>query len=133
MTSLPGGAADKAGNSYEQLWTVLRVADVLSGEASRIRLEPPGDDGVGIEFEIDTLGRTWGEQTKHSASTWTVKRLREDGVLSAAKHQIERGRAFRLITSSAATALDALSQACAFVRNRRRLQGPSDHEATAGL
>lgn len=109
MTALPGGAADKAGNAYEQVWTTSRIADLLHGEASRIRLEPPGDDGVGIEFEIDIAGQTWGEQTKHSASTWTVKRLRDDGVLSAAKHQIERGRAFRLITSSAATALDALS------------------------
>ncbi len=110
MTALPGGAADKAGNAYEQLWTAMRVADLLQGEASRIRLEPPGDDGLGIEFEIDTSGRTWGEQTKHSASTWTVKRLLDDGVLYAAKHQIERGRAFRLIASSAATALAALSQ-----------------------
>ncbi len=110
MTALPGGAADKAGTAYEQLWTAMRVADLLQGEASRIRLEPPGDDGLGIEFEIDTSGRTWGEQTKHSASTWTVKRLRDDGVLSAAKHQIERGRAFRLIASSDATALAALSQ-----------------------
>lgn len=110
MTALPGGAADKAGNAYEQLWTALRVADLLHGEASRIRLEPPGDDGVGIEFEIDIAGQTWGEQTKHSASTWTVKRLREYDVLSAAKHQIERGRAYRLVTSTAATALDVLSE-----------------------
>ncbi len=110
MTALPGGAADKAGNVYEQLWTAMRVADLLHGEASRIKLEPPGDDGVGIEFEIDIAGQTWGEQTKHSASTWTVNRLRADDVLSAAKHQIERGRAYRLITSSAATALDALSE-----------------------
>lgn len=110
MTALPGGAADKAGNVFEQLWTAMRVADLLHGEASRIRLEPPGDDGVGIEFEIDIAGETWGEQTKHSTSTWTVKRLRDDDVLSAAKHQIERGRAYRLITSSAATALDVLSE-----------------------
>jgi hypothetical protein len=95
---------------YEQLWTASRVADLLHGEASRIRLEPPGDDGVGIEFEIDTTGRTWGEQTKHSASTWTIKRLRDEGVLSAAKHQVERGRGFRVVTSSAATALEGLSE-----------------------
>lgn len=109
MTSLPGGASDKAGNAYEELWTSLRVKDLLSGEASRIRLEPPGDDGLGIEFEIDILGQTWGEQTKDSDTTWTIKRLRSDGVLAAAKHQIERGRGFRLVTSSAATDLQAVS------------------------
>lgn len=109
MTGLPGGAADKSGNAYEQLWTASRVADLLRGEASRLKLEPPGDDGLGIEFELDALGRTWGEQAKHSASTWTVKRLRSQGVLSSAKHQIERGLGFRLITSSAATALDQLT------------------------
>jgi hypothetical protein len=109
MTSLPGGASDKAGNAYEELWTSLRVTDLLSGEASRMRLEPPGDDGLGLEFEIDILGRTWGEQTKDSDTTWTVKRLRADSVLAAAKQQIERGRGFRLVTSSAATVLDALS------------------------
>lgn len=109
MTSLPGGASDKAGNSYEALWTSLRVRDLLSGEASRIRLEPPGADGLGVEFEVDVAGRTWGEQTKDSDSTWTVKRLRADGVLAAAKHQVELGRGFRLVTSSAATDLAALA------------------------
>ncbi|MGF9760884.1 hypothetical protein AAII07_37435 [Microvirga sp. 0TCS3.31] len=110
MTALPGGSADKAGNAYELLWTAMRVAELLHGEASRIKLEPPGDDGVGIEFEIDISGETWGEQTKHSTATWTIKRLRDDGVLSGAKHQIERGRRFRLVTSSSASALDVLSQ-----------------------
>jgi hypothetical protein len=31
MTALPGGAADKAGNAYEQLWTAMRVAELLNG------------------------------------------------------------------------------------------------------
>lgn len=34
MTSLPGGAADKAGNRYEHWWTALRAADV-SGRSNR--------------------------------------------------------------------------------------------------
>jgi hypothetical protein len=109
MTALAGGAADKTGNRYEHLWTALRVADLLQGEASRLRLEPPGDDGVGIEFEIDISGFTWGEQTKDSSETWTINRLKADGVLASAKHQIGLGRRFRLIASSAATALDTLS------------------------
>jgi hypothetical protein len=39
---LPGGAADKAGNRYEDWWTALRVAELLRGRAARIRLEPRG-------------------------------------------------------------------------------------------
>jgi hypothetical protein len=64
---MPGGAADKAGNSYEHLWTAMRIAELLDGSASRIRLEPPSDAGIGIEFEIDIAGTTWGEQTKDDA------------------------------------------------------------------
>lgn len=111
MTAIAGGAADKTGNLYEHLWTVLRVADLLHGEATRLRLEPPGERGTGIEFEVDAAGATWGEQTKHSAETWTIKRLRSEGVLASIKQQVGHlGRGFRLVTSSAATALATLSE-----------------------
>ena len=110
MTALPGGAADKSGNAYEALWTALRIADLLRGEASSLRIEPVGDDGLGIEFQVQLADGTWGEQTKHSVTTWTIKRLRDEGALAAAKHQVGTGIGYRLITSSAATALDQLSQ-----------------------
>ncbi|WP_280300753.1 hypothetical protein [Nocardia abscessus] len=115
MTALRGGAADKAGNEYEDLWTAIRVADLLHGQAHRIRLEPPGDAGVGVEFEVDVAGRTWGEQTKNVATTWTIARLKKGdasgriSVLAGAKHQIELGRGYRLITSSTANPLLDLS------------------------
>lgn len=110
MTALPGGAADKSGNGYEALWTALRIADLLRGEASSLKIEPVGDDGLGIEFRVQVADETWGEQTKHSATTWTIKRLRDEGALAAAKHQVAKGIGYRLITSSAATALDQLSE-----------------------
>jgi hypothetical protein len=47
---LPGGATDKLGNSYELNWTVSCMAEVLADKADSIRLEPPGDEGKGIEF-----------------------------------------------------------------------------------
>lgn len=68
MTAMAGGAADKAGNQYEHLWTALRIADLLTGSATRLRPEPPGSAGQGIEFEIDQDGETWGEQVKGSLS-----------------------------------------------------------------
>ena len=117
MTAMAGGAADKGGNRYEHLWTTLRVADLLDGQASRIRLEPPGGAGVGIEFEIDVAGVTWGEQTKHSAGTWTIKRLKAEGVLAAAKDQAALGRKFRLVVSTAATALATLTARARATKN----------------
>ena len=51
---IPGGAADKLGNSYEGLWTVGCLAMVLDEHANAIRLEPPGAEGEGIEFWLRT-------------------------------------------------------------------------------
>ncbi|MGW3397555.1 hypothetical protein [Streptomyces hydrogenans] len=61
---LAGGAADKAGNRYENWWTALKVADLLRGEASRIRLEPVGQAGEGIEFQLVAKGEAWCDQVK---------------------------------------------------------------------
>ncbi len=47
---LSGGAADKFGNRFEGRWTVLGLADVLDERADAIRLEPPGEEGSGVEF-----------------------------------------------------------------------------------
>lgn len=123
MTALPGGASDKAGNIYEHLWTAMRVADLLHGDASRLRLEPPGFTGVGIEFEIDVAGSTWGEQAKHSAKTWTINRLGAEGVLTAAKHQIGLGRRFRLVASSTAVVLSTLSDRARATDNLAEFEG----------
>jgi hypothetical protein len=109
MSALAGGGADKLGNRYEHWWVARRIADLLDGMATRLRLEPPGDDGVGVELEIEIDGDTWGEQTKDHTATWTINRLRTDEVLSAIKHQVDRGRRYRFVTSSAATSLEMLS------------------------
>ena len=106
---MPGGAADKAGNRYEHLWVVLRIMELIEGSVSRIRLEPPGLAGTGIELETDIDGVTWGEQTKDSASNWTIKRLIRKGVLASAKVQFDRGRHFRLIVTSSAEALSTMA------------------------
>src|SRR4051794_6138368 len=54
---LPGGAADKVGNRYENRWTVRWLAGVLADEARSIRIEPPGAEGEGIEFWLDLADR----------------------------------------------------------------------------
>ena len=94
---MPGGAADKAGNRHERLWIVLRVLDLLEGKARRVRWEPPGAAGVGVEWALEEDDAVWVEQAKDTAGRWTVTRLINEGILSAAKTHIDQGRRFRLL------------------------------------
>ena len=110
MTSLPGGAADKAGGRYEALWTAIRVADLLSGEASRICLEPVGEPGVGVEFTIEVDDVTWGEQAKSTAKHWTIHELDKEGLLAQIKVQLDQGHKYRLVTAAGSLPLDHLTE-----------------------
>ena len=101
VTSMPGGAADKAGNRYEHRWVVLRISEMLEAKVSRIRPEPPGRGGTGIELTLDTDGVTWGEQAKDTAGNWTINKLAREGVLADVKIQIGLGRSFRFVSSAA--------------------------------
>ena len=111
MSFLPGGVADKLGNRYEHWWTAYRLADVLENQATRMRLEPPGASGLGIEFEIDEGGLTWGEQVKAASASgnWTLRRLAREGVLAAAQWHLEAGRRFRFVATTAAPELTNLA------------------------
>lgn len=109
MTALPGGGALRTGLDYEDWWLVLRVVEMLEGKATRIRLEPPGEEGTGIEFEVDIKGETWGEQAKDEQKRWTINRLRSKRVLSAAKTQIGLDRRFRFVATKDADELADLS------------------------
>lgn len=109
LSALPGGPADKLGNRYEDWWTLMRVADVLRGRATRIRLEPPGEAGAGAEFWIDEPGRRWYEQVKNAQHTWTLKQLIGKGVLPALVGHLRAGHHVRLVLSTTAPELTALS------------------------
>ena len=109
VTALRGGAANRAGIGYENLWVVLRVAEMLEGKVSEVRLEPPGRAGTGIELTVVAEGVSWGEQTKDSQRSWTINRLISERVLCDAKEQIaDLGRCFRFVASSAAEDLGTL-------------------------
>lgn len=111
MSALPGGAADKLGNRYEAWWTLYRIADVLSGRASRIRLEPPGEMGVGTEFWVDEASGRWHEQAKDASAggNWTLRRLIAEGVLPSLEGHLARGDYVRLVLSTPARDLAFLS------------------------
>ena len=107
--AMRGGPADRAGNRYEHLWLVLRICDLLEGRVSRIRLDPLGEAGLGVEFELDMDGVTWGEQAKSTADNWTVTRLQREGVLAAAQVHIGQGRRFRLVAAAQAKDIATLA------------------------
>lgn len=111
MSSLPGGAADKLGNRYEDWWTLCRVADVLRGRAASIRLEPPGEAGVGVEFYVDGPDGRWYEQVKDqpAGGNWTPRRLSREGVLSSLLGHLAAGHSIRLVVSTPAPDLNVLS------------------------
>jgi hypothetical protein len=90
---LPGGAADKVGNRYELLWTIRCMAQVLAGEAETIRLEPPGEEGRGIEFILTKDGRHEFHQVKGRQAGkghWSIANL--SGVLRDFRTHLERER-----------------------------------------
>ena len=93
VTAMHGGAADKAGNHYEDLWVAWRVAQMLEGEVGKIRLEPPGIAGTGIELEVTIEGVVWGEQTKSGARNWTINRLISNGCVSRDQDSDSRSEA----------------------------------------
>lgn len=82
---LPGGPSDKLGNRYEGLWTVHCMVDVMDEAADSIRLEPPGDEGEGIEFWLQREAIREYHQVKRQQSTsghWTIEALTGKGILT---------------------------------------------------
>lgn len=88
---LPGGGADKAGNAYELLWTCDCLTRILRGRAQRIRLEPVGVEGQGVEFWLEVDGRREYHQAKRQQAGkghWTIADLA--GVLTNFKGHLDR-------------------------------------------
>ena len=126
VTAMPGGAADKAGNRYERLWMVLRVLDLLDGEVRRVRWEPPGAVGEGVEWALERDGAVWVEQVKDRARRWTIRDLKTEGVLAVAKAHVDQGRRFWFLTSSDAAELETLAD------RARRSESFADYDGFLG-
>lgn len=88
---LSAGAADKFGNRYEGRWTVYQMTEVMAERADSLCLEPPGDEGQGIEFWVCNDGARESHQVKRqhgSDGRWTLSSLNERGVLSAFQNRL---------------------------------------------
>ncbi len=108
---LPGGAADKAGNSYERRSTVFALTDLLAGRAQTLRIEVPGDDGTGSEFRLIVDGAAQWHQVKRqrAAGPWTVNALDAEGVLSPWQANLARGEQCVFVSSTSADELRELA------------------------
>lgn len=108
---LAGGPADKAGNSYERRWTVFAMLDVLSGDAQALRIEVPGDEGVGSEFRLTVGGVAEWHQAKRqrAAGAWTLNTLISEGVLSPWQAALGRGERCAFVCSTGADELRELA------------------------
>ncbi|WP_459195805.1 NACHT domain-containing protein [Wukongibacter baidiensis] len=81
---LSGGATDKFGNKYENIWTVRCIISLMNEFCDSIYLEPPGDDGIGMEFYIEKNGNKEYHQVKSQNSksgNFTNARLNQMEVL----------------------------------------------------
>ena len=110
---LPGGPSAKAGDRYELLWTVHCMLRVVAGEAESIRLEPPGEEGEGIEFTIDGPSGTEYHQAKRQRTgrgVWTLAELAKEGVLTHFHQKLDVPTAETVFVSAhAAHPLDELA------------------------
>jgi hypothetical protein len=82
---LEGGIADKVGNEFEMLWTVVQVLRVLRGQAREIRIEPFNEAANGLEFRVSTGAVDEWHQCKRqqTGGNWTIRGLSTLGVLQA--------------------------------------------------
>jgi len=80
---LPGGATDKFGNRYESLWTIDCIIEVMDEQANSIRLEPPGQEGEGVEFWVSRdNGREYHQvKRQNTEGRWTIRALASKQIL----------------------------------------------------
>ena len=104
---LAGGPSDKAGNSYERRWTVFAMLDLLDGRATTLRIEVPGEVGVGSEFRLMVGGRPEWHQVKRqrSGGPWTVTALISEQVLQPWQANLSRGEVCVFVSSTGAADL----------------------------
>lgn len=102
MSARRGGEADKFGSLYESAWTTYHLLRVLAGRADAVTVEDLGDAGKGSEFTLATpYHAAEAHQVKlgySNANGWTPRKLATEGVLDAARVQVELGRRFHFVS-----------------------------------
>lgn len=126
-----GGSADKAGNAYEALWTVLRMTQLLDDSISSIRFEPPGVDGA--EFLVmDAAGECFDQVKFRSSSPWSVHALIQDGVLGKLANQYAAGARVQLVLSNGSPDFERLISKAASSQTLAEFQAATTTEPNVG-
>ena len=97
---LPGGASGKVGLEYELLWTAHCLTRVMEDGALSIHLEPPGEEGIGIEFTLATSGYVEHHQVKRQrtgSGVWSLNSLNTAGVLPHFRQKLNGDPAARCV------------------------------------
>jgi hypothetical protein len=110
---LPGGSSDKYGNRYEDRWAAQCAFAVLRETSFAIRVEPPGAEGEGVEFWVDSPNRREYHQVKRQLAgegRWSLGALESAGVLETFYKKLQTTDAHCVFVSShAAYALEELA------------------------
>jgi hypothetical protein len=109
-----GGEAGKFGARFEELWTVKHLLDVLLGRADAVTVEPVDPLGDAVEFLVDRNGEIEGHQCKRQdgdSANWTILRLDDKGVLTAAKAYVDLGRRYSFVSTIPSIPLGTLIDA----------------------
>jgi hypothetical protein len=109
-----GGAANKFGNLYEGLWTIDCMIDLIDEQATAIRLEPPGEEGEGVEFWLQKGDIREYHQVKRQKSQgeWTISSLeaKDIHVLSNFQRKLNQSSSHCVfVSSNSASELKELS------------------------
>ncbi|MCZ2819740.1 hypothetical protein O2V63_05305 [Modestobacter sp. VKM Ac-2977] len=109
---LAGGPSDKAGNSFERRWTIWVLIELLTGRAESLRIEVPGEDGVGAEFRLVADGQAQWHQAKRqrAAGPWTVNAMANDGILQPWWAKLKKGDQCVFVSGTGATELHELTE-----------------------
>jgi hypothetical protein len=108
---LPGGPSDKAGNSYERRWTIFALINMMSGQAQALRIEVPGEEGVGSEFRaiVNGVGEWHQVKRQRAGGPWTVNALVTQGILTPWQPILARGERCAFVSSTSADQLRELA------------------------
>jgi hypothetical protein len=111
LSTHPGGSADKAGFVHEALWGIRALLFVLDGEAASITIETPGDDGAEFHLQRDDTREHWQAKRQVTGQdTWSLQRLKTDGVLAFFFEKFRQGERCVFASVSDAPELRMLSE-----------------------
>lgn len=107
---LSAGAADKIPNSYEDLWGVEALLQVLLGDADKMRVEQPGVPDAEFYTEKDMRKTYWQSKIHHERGHWTLAGMGD--ILVSLGKRIEEGHCVRFVSTSDAKELRELARDC---------------------